>query len=163
MRVASVGCASDRIPDVLQEPERTAQPTHNHPEGSKGAQATALAVYMARTGAGRESIRKETAGRFGYDLDRTLEEVRPSYRLDVSRQGTVPEALISFLDASSYEDAGRNAVSRGGDSDALACIAGGIAQAFYEEIPAAIRHKARRRLPSDLLDVADRFEARYGF
>ncbi len=163
MRVASVGCASDRIPDVLQEPERTAQPTHNHPEGSKGAQATALAVYMARTGADKESIREEIAGRFGYDLDRTVDEVRPSYRFDVSCQGTVPEAIISFLDASDYEDAVRNAVSLGGDSDTLACIAGGIAQAFYKEIPAAIRDKARSRLPSDLLDVADRSEARYGF
>jgi ADP-ribosylglycohydrolase len=163
MRVAPVGCAFDTIAEVLLEAERTALPTHNHPEGIKGAQATALAVYLARIGTGRESIRQEIARRFGYDLDRTVDEVRPSYHLNVSCQGTVPEALISFLDASSYEDAVRNAVSLGGDSDTLACIAGGIAQAFYGDTPAAIREKARKRLPADLLDVTDRFETQYGF
>ena len=114
MRVSPVGFAFDSIDTVLQEAEHTAQISHNHPEGVKGAQATALAVFMARTTGDKNLIRREVVHRFGYDLDRTVEDIRPSYRFDVSCQGTVPQAIIAFLESNSYEDAVRNAISLGG-------------------------------------------------
>lgn len=161
MRVSPVGFAFETPEAVLAEARKTAEVTHNHPEGIKGAQATALAVFLARTGATRERIRSEIAGMFGYDLDRTLDEIRPHYSFDISCQGTAPEAIIAFLESKSYEDAVRKAVSLGGDSDTLACIAGGIAHAFYKEIPGDIVGEVRRRLPEDLIHVADRFHATY--
>ena len=131
MRVSPVGFAFDTIDTVLEEAEHTAQISHNHPEGVKGAQATALAVFIARTTQDKNLIKREVEHRFGYDLNRTLEDIRPSYRFDVSCQGTVPQAIIAFLESTSYEDAVRNAISLGGDSDTLACITGGIAEAYY--------------------------------
>ncbi len=124
MRVSPVGFAFDTVETVLQEAARTAEISHNHLEGVKGAQATALVVFLARTTRDKDLIRREIVDRFGYDLDRTLEHIRPSYGFDISCQGTVPEAIITFLDGDSYEDAVRNAISLGGDSDTLACIAG---------------------------------------
>jgi ADP-ribosylglycohydrolase len=161
MRVSPVGWAFDTVEEVLREAQRTAEVTHNHPEGLKGAQATALAVFLARTGATREHIKSEITRRFGYDLTRSLEEIRPGYTFDVSCQGTVPEALTAFLESTDYEDAVRQAVSLGGDSDTLACITGGIAQAFYQEIPPMIEAEVRSRLPQEFLDIIDRFSAAY--
>ncbi len=131
MRVGPVGWAFDDEDEVLRQARLTAEITHDHPEGIKGAQAAALAVYLARTGADKATIRARIQSQFGYDLARTVESIRPAYRFDVSCRGTVPEALIAFLDAESYEDALRNAVSLGGDADTLACIAGAVAEAFY--------------------------------
>ena len=162
MRVSPVGFAFDGAEKVLEEARKTAEITHNHPEGIRGAQATALAVLLARTGAGKEQIRSEIEGRFGYDLQRSVESIRPTYHFDVSCQGSVPEAIISFLDSSSYEDALRNAVSLGGDSDTLACIAGGIAEAFYGGVPPFIRNKAMGILDEYLRSIASRFAAAYG-
>ncbi len=105
------------------------------PEGIKGAQATALAVYLARMGEDKESVRRRISDSFGYDLSRTVDEIRPGYAFDVTCQGSVPEAIIAFLDSCSYEDAVRNAISLGGDSDTQACIAGAIAEAHYRDIP----------------------------
>lgn len=161
MRVSPVGWAFDTLEEVLREAQRTAEVTHNHPEGVKGAQATALAVFLARSGSPKEEIKSEIIRRFGYDLSRTLEEIRPGYTFDVSCQGTVPEALTAFLESAGYEDAVRQAVSLGGDSDTLACITGGIAQAFYKEIPKAIEVEVRSRLPREFLDIIDRFSAAY--
>ncbi len=161
MRVSPVGFAFDHTDAVLEQAAETARVTHNHPEGIKGAQATALAVFMARQGRSKPEIRSEIAGRFGYDLDRSLDEIRPGYRFDVSCQGSVPEALLSFLESRDYEEAVRNAISLGGDSDTLACIAGGAAHAFYREIPPEIVAGVRRRLPEEFLGILDRFEARY--
>jgi ADP-ribosylglycohydrolase len=124
MRVSPVGFAFDTVDEVLSEAKRSAEVSHNHPEGIKGAQATALAIFLARTSAGKESIREEITQRFQYNLDRTVEQIRPSYKFDVSCQGTVPEAVICFLESADYEDAIRKAVSLGGDSDTLACITG---------------------------------------
>jgi ADP-ribosylglycohydrolase len=138
-----------------------AEVTHDHPEGIKGAQATALAIFRARSGESMESIRAEIQDRFAYDLRRTLDEIRPIYTYDVSCQGTVPEAMIAFLESISFEDALRNAVSLGGDSDTLACITGGIAQAYYGEIPGEIETAVRTRLPEELLQVLDAFEQTY--
>ena len=162
MRVSPVGFASDTVEDVLEEAARSATVTHNHPEGIKGAQATALAVFLARCGADKAGIRSELQDRFGYDLTRSLEVIRPSYRFDVSCQGSVPESLIAFLEASGYESAVRNAVSLGGDADTMACIAGGIAEAFYGAVPGQIAREVRSRLPEGFLDVLDRFESRFG-
>lgn len=157
MRVSPVGFALDTIEGVLAEAARSATVTHNHPEGVKGAQATALAVFLARTGADKESIRSEIAGRFGYELSRALAAIRPTYRFDVSCQGSVPESLIAFLESADYESAVRNAISLGGDADTMGCIAGGIAEAFYGAVPARIAREVRSRLPDRFLDVLARF------
>jgi ADP-ribosylglycohydrolase len=161
MRVAPIGVAFDSIDDVLRESERSASVTHDHPEGIRGAQATALAVFLARTGASRNDIRREISQRFGYDLERTIDDIRPDYSFDVSCQGSVPEAIIAFLDSVDFESAIRLAVSLGGDSDTQAAIAGGIAHAFYGDVPSAIVAGVRERLPADLVSVLDRFSAAY--
>jgi len=161
MRVSPVGFAFDDQESVLKEAEKTAEVSHNHPEGIKGAQAVALAVFLARTGEEKEVIREEISGRFGYDLDRTVMSIRPTYSFDVSCQGSVPEALVAFLDSEDYEEAVRLAVSLGGDSDTLACIAGSTAQAYYGEIPDSIVQNTRERLTPHLRQVLDRFEGLY--
>jgi ADP-ribosylglycohydrolase len=162
MRVSPVGWAFDSLDDVLREAARTAAISHNHPEGIKGAQAAALAVFLARTTGEKELIRKEVGGRFGYDLARTVGDIRPSYTFDISCQGTVPEAVIAFLDADGYEDAVRNAVSLGGDSDTLASIAGAVAEACYGPIAPNILDKVKELLPADLWLITERFRRRFG-
>lgn len=162
MRVSSVGFAFDSTNDVLLEAEKTAAVTHNHPEGIKGAQATALATYLARCGDDKESIRKQLGLRFGYDLNDTLAEIRPNYSFDVSCQGSVPQAIIAFLESDSFEDAVRLAISLGGDSDTMGCIAGGIAQAYYGKIPAVIIEQVRQRLPEEFLRIIEQFNATFG-
>jgi len=162
MRVSPVGFAFDSIDDVLREAERSAAVTHNHPEGTKGAQATALAVFFARKGESKEYIRGEIGARFAYNLSRTLDEIRPGYRFDVSCHGSVPESIIAFLESRDFEDAVRKAISLGGDSDTMACIAGGIAQAFYKEIPGIIINNVRARLPEEFLLIIDKFNTRFG-
>jgi ADP-ribosylglycohydrolase len=163
MRVSPVGFAFATIEAVLVESQKTAEVSHNHPEGIKGAQASALSVFLALTGAAKQQIHREITRRFGYDLSRTLDEIRPHYRFDVSCQGTVPEAITAFLESTDYEDAVRKAVSLGGDSDTLACITGGIAYAFYKEIPPEIVAEVRKRLPEEFLNIIDRFGAAYPF
>ena len=160
MRVSPVGFAFATEAEVLRQAQLTAEITHNHPEGIKGAQATALAVFLARTGHGKEAIRGRIEELFGYDLRRTVDAIRPTYDFDISCQGSVPEALIAFLDGESYEEAVRNAVSLGGDSDTLACIAGGVAEAFYGGVPDDIRTRAEALLPPDLLGITREFCAR---
>ena len=157
MRVSPVGFAFATEEEVLEESRKTAEISHNHPEGIKGAQATALAVFFARTGRDKEEIRKQISQRFGYDLGRGVDDIRPGYTFDVSCQGTVPEAIIAFLDSESYEDAVRNAVSLGGDSDTLACITGGFAEAFYGEVPLHIGKKVKEVLTPDLWAITDKF------
>jgi ADP-ribosylglycohydrolase len=161
MRVSPVGWAFDTVEDVLREAEQSAVVTHNHPEGIKGAQAAALAVLMARTKAGKEQIRSEITERFGYNLTRTVDDIRPGYTFDVSCQGTVPEAIVAFLDSTSFEDAMRNAISLGGDSDTLACITGSIAEAYYGPISEPISRKVRELLPPDLSKIMYEFCTRY--
>lgn len=161
MRVSPVGFAFSTEEEVLAQAKATADITHNHAEGIKGAQATALAVFLARTGHEKETIRSRISERFDYDLDRTVDDIRPDYFFDVSCQGTVPEAIIAFLDSHSYEDAVRNAISLGGDSDTLACITGGIAEAFYGGVPAIIRERVKRVLTPDLWAVTESFCKKY--
>jgi ADP-ribosylglycohydrolase len=161
MRVSPVGFAFASAEEVLAQAEKTAEFTHNHPEGIKGAQAAALAVYLARTGRSKEAIREEISRRFGYDLHRSVDDIRRTYAFEISCQKTVPEAIVAFLDSFSYEDAVRNAVSLGGDSDTLACITGGIAQAFYGGVPEAVAAEARSRLPRELLAIVQQFQRTY--
>jgi ADP-ribosylglycohydrolase len=158
MRVAPVGLAFSTVDDVLREAERSAAVTHNHVEGIKGAQATALAVYMARSGASKNEIRQELIRRFDYDLNRTVEQIRPTYQWDVSCQGSVPEAIVAFLDSTDVEHAIRLAISLGGDADTQAAIAGGIAEAFYRHVPDAIAVPVRERLHPRFIDVIDAFQ-----
>jgi len=162
MRVSPVGFAFNTIDDVLREAERSASPTHNHPEGIKGAQAIASAIFLARTGNGKKEIRAFIEKRFKYDLSRTLDEIRPNYRFDETCQGSVPEAILAFLESTDYEDAIRKAVSLGGDADTLACMAGGIAEAFYKKMPLNIVRRAKQILGKELLVVIDEFNSRYG-
>ena len=161
MRVSPVGLAFDSMETTLAHAARSAAVTHNHPEGIKGAQATALAIFLARTGESKMTIRRTLADRFGYDLDRSLEYIRPHYRFNETCQHTVPEAIIAFLESTDYEDAVRKAISLGGDADTLACITGGIAQAFYQRIPSVIVSTVRSKLPADLLEIVDEFTATY--
>jgi ADP-ribosylglycohydrolase len=162
MRVSPVACAFDTIDDVLREAERSASPTHNHPEGIKGAQAIASAIFLARTGTVKKDIRAFIEKRFKYDLGRTLDEIRPQYRFDETCQGSVPEAIIAFLESTDYEDAIRKAISLGGDADTLACMAGGIAEAYYKKIPLNIVHRAKKILDKELLAIEDEFTGRFG-
>ncbi len=161
MRVSPVGFACTTVDEVLQEAKRSADVSHSHPEGIKGAQAVALAIYLARTGESKDTIRHEIAARFGYDLNRTVDQIRPVYDFDVTCQGSVPESIIAFLDAADYEDTVRKAISLGGDSDTQACIAGGIAQAFYGGIPNNIAVWARGLLTPDLKNIVLNFESRF--
>lgn len=161
MRVSPVGWAFDEVERVMKQAERSAAITHDHPEGIKGAQATALAVFGARTGWERPRLRREIESRFGYDLSESLDDLRPDYQFDVSCQGTVPPAIRCYLEAADFEDAVRNAVSLGGDSDTLACIAGAIAEAGFGGVPAEIRSEVERRLPAELRQVVEAFGEAY--
>ena len=162
MRVSPIGFAFDSVDEVLREAALSAEFTHNHPEGIKGAQATALAVFLARTERDKDLVRAEISSRIGYDLNRTIDEIRPGYGFDESCQRTVPEAIVAFLDSTSYEDAVRNAISLGGDADTLACITGGIAEAFYGPVPPMIGAKVREILTPGLLKIAEEFCVRFG-
>lgn len=161
MRVSPIGFAFNSVEEVLHAAQKSAEVSHNHPEGIKGAQATALAILLARKGESKAAIRQAIGSRFGYNLNRTVDEIRPTYRFDVSCPGTVPEALIAFFDSQSYEDAVRKAISLGGDSDTLACIAGGIAQAYYQGLPTEIVNTVRQKLPQDLWAIVDAFNQKY--
>lgn len=161
MRVGHVGFAFNDIKDVLHEAKKSAEATHNHPEGVKGARAVAYAVLLARLGVPKEFIKKHLELSYGYDLSQRLDDIRQSYEFDETCQGTVPQALIAFLESDSYEDAVRKAISIGGDSDTIACIAGGIAQAYYKIIPDHIVQKVREMLPPELLDIVDAFNYQY--
>ena len=161
MRVSPVGFAYDDLDEVLLRARWTAEVTHNHPEGIKGAQATAASVYLARTGSSKIEIREYIERKFGYDLSATIDAIRPAYTFDVSCQGSVPQAILAFLESNDYEHAVRLAVSLGGDADTIACIAGGIAQAYYGGVPSPIREQALARLDDRLRGVVEEFEARF--
>lgn len=161
MRISPAGWAFDDLDTVLHKAEEFTAVTHNHPEGIKGGQAAAAAVFLARTGSAKEEISRYLAAQFGYDLSRHVDEIRPSYTYDISSQGTVPQAVRAFLDATDYEDALRNAISLGGDSDTIACITGGIAEAFYGGVPAWIEEKVYAALDERLGAITRRFAARY--
>ncbi len=161
MRVSPVAYAFNSVDEVLKNAKKSAEVTHNHPEGIKGAQAVALAIFLARTGSDKQIIKDELSKRFGYDLDRTLEAIRPDYVFEVSCQKSVPESIICFLEASGYEETVRNAVSLGGDSDTISCIAGSIAEAFYKVVPEEIARNALERLPPEFIKIIKRFQDKF--
>jgi ADP-ribosylglycohydrolase len=160
MRISSVGFAFNTLEEVLVRATEYTVVTHNHPEGIKGAQATAAAIFLARTGRTKDEIRQYIAANFHYDLSRGVDEIRPTYHFDESCQGTVPQAIVCFLESTDFEDAIRNAISLGGDSDTLACITGGIAQAHYG-VPAGIAGRTMSILDGDLRAVTARFISDY--
>lgn len=162
MRVSPVGFAFNTIDEVLKEARRSAEVTHNHPEGVKGAQAIAASIFLAKSGQSKEQLRKYVEDCFGYDLRQTLDEIRPWYRFDETCQGSVPQAIIAFMESNDYEDAVRKAISLGGDSDTLACMTGGIGHAYYKQVPDHITEKVRQLLDADLLAIVDEFNERYG-
>jgi len=162
MRVSPVGFACTTSDEVLAEAARSARVTHDHPEAVQAAQAVALAVFLARTGAAPEAIREELTQRFGYALDRSIAAIRPAYRFDVSARGSVPEAVLAALEGAGVEGAIRKAVSLGGDSDTQACIAGGIAQALWGTMPGSLLEAVGRRLPPEFLSILDEFYTVYG-
>ena len=159
MRVAPAGFAARTLEEVCALARETAVVTHNHPEGVKGAEATAAAIFIARRGGGKDTIREYVTATFGYDLERTLDGIRPTFRFDESCQGTVPEAIIAVLESTDFEDAIRNAISLGGDSDTLACIAGGIAEALYGAVPEWIRTEVLERLAPEMVRIVNDFSA----
>jgi ADP-ribosylglycohydrolase len=161
MRVSPVGWYGNSIDEVMAEAKKSAEVTHNHPEGIKGAQAAALAVFMARSGKNKDEIKKTIVDTFHYDLDRRLDDIRDDYEFDVSCQGSVPEAIIAFLESKDFEDAIRLAISIGGDSDTIACITGGIAEAYYKVIPEYIVEKVLKILPEELVKIVEKFSMQY--
>jgi ADP-ribosylglycohydrolase len=152
MRASGAALLGRGLDDALRLAERITAITHNHPEGLKGAMATVLAIRLARAGEPPDAIRAEVAQRAGYAMDLTVDGIRPGYRFDESCQRTVPQALVCALEATDFEDALRNAVSIGGDTDTIACIAGGVAEARFG-IPAAIATQGLRRLPAEMVEV----------
>lgn len=164
MRVSAVGWFFDTLEETERVAKISAEITHNHPEGIKGAQATAAAIFLARTGKTKEEICAYIEQRFGYDLHKTWAYWHPIYGWEDSCQGTVPQAMICFLDSSDFEDAIRKAVSLGGDSDTLACITGGIAEAFYGSVPEKMASRVLEKVPmafKKILEAARKFTA-YG-
>jgi ADP-ribosylglycohydrolase len=158
MRASPVAWLARDEAKVLELARRSAAATHDHARGIAGAQATALAMWRAREGMPPEAIRSEVAARFGYDLDRSVDAIRPNYGFDETCDGTVPEALICALEAEDYEDAVRNAVSLGGDADTLACITGGLAEALFG-LPEDVAEQARGYLDPELQRQVARFYA----
>ena len=152
MRVSGAALLGTDLSSVLSLADRITEITHDHPEGMKGARATATAIWLARAGESAETIRTTVAQRFGYDMNRTVDDIRPGYLFNETSAATVPEALICALTAIDFEDAIRNAISIGGDSDTVACIAGGVAEARFG-IPEPIAAEGLRRLPGEMLGV----------
>jgi ADP-ribosylglycohydrolase len=161
MRVSPVGFAFNDPVTVLAEAKKTAEVSHNHPEGIKGAQAIALAIYMARTESSKEDIKRIISSTFDYNLDRKIADIRPTYKFNETCQGSVPESIIAFLESNSFEDCIRKAISLGGDADTMACIAGGIAQAYYKKIPKSVYQPTVDLLSNELLDILNEFNERY--
>ena len=160
MRVSSAGWMFGSLEETRRIARLTAAVTHNHPEGIKGAEAAASAIYLARTGGTKAEIRAYITAEFGYDLSRTCDEIRPAYHHVESCQQTVPEAITAFLEGEGFEDVIRTAVSLGGDCDTLTCIAGGMAEACYG-VPAELKQACEDRLPTDMLAVLKRFHEIY--
>ena len=175
MRVAAVGFAFQTLDKTLKVAKKSAEVTHNHPEGIKGAQATAAAIFMARTGGTKEEIRRYISETFGYDMNRTCDDIRPTYCFDGSCQGTVPESIIAFLDSKDYEDALRLCISLGGDADTMGTITGAIAGAYYHQIPYDLYEFGVKKLPGgktpepfegkeseeDIIDIINKFDNEY--
>jgi len=161
MRVSAVGFAYDNLDTVLQKAKETAEITHNHIEGIKGAQSTAAAIYLAKSGKSKTEIKDYISKTFDYNLDFSLDQIRQSYKFDVTCQGSVPQAIVAFLESSDYESSIRLAISIGGDSDTIACITGGISIAYHKEIPENILKFAANKLSNEFIDILNEFDNRF--
>lgn len=161
MRVSPVSLAYNNIEDVLFYAKASAEVTHNHPEGIKGAQAVAAAGFLARSGKDKKHIKQYIENQFEYNLDEPIESIGRSYEFDETCQGTVPQAIRVFLESENFEDAIRKAIYIGGDSDTVACISGGIAENFYGGIPQAIKEKIFTILDPGLAGIIEKFYKKY--
>jgi ADP-ribosylglycohydrolase len=161
MRVSPVGWVFNDIETVLSKAKESAEITHNHPEGIKGAQATALAIFLSRTNGAKKEIKNQIEKRFGYNLDFDLETLRKNYTFNESCQGTVPQAIYTFLISENFEDSIRKAIYIGGDSDTLACINGSIAEAFYKSVPEEINKMVFNKLDALLTRVVKEFSDKF--
>lgn len=157
MRVSSVGFYSNTIKEVLEKAKQSAEVTHNHYEGIIGAQAVALSIFLAKTNHTKKEIKTEIETRFGYNLNRTIKNISKLCRFDETCQGSVPEAIIAFLESTDFESAIKNAILIKGDADTQACIAGAIAEAYYKEIPEYLQDKAYTIIPQEFKIIIDRF------
>lgn len=157
MRASSAGWLFESFDETWKAAKMTAEVTHNHEEGIKGAECVAAVIWLARNGKSKEEIKETVESMLGYDLSRTLDEIRPGYRHVESCQKTVPEAVTAFLEGNDFEDVIRNAVSLGGDCDTLTCIAGGMAEAFYG-VPEELKAECRRRITPEMREVLERFD-----
>ena len=156
MRVSACGYFATTLDEALDLARKSAEVSHNHPEGIKGAQAIASAIFLARQHLPKETIREYVACQFGYDMDRSCDNIRPNYEFDVTCQGSCPEAIIAFLDSTDFEDAIRLAISLGGDSDTIGAMTGSIAAAYYG-VPDKIARKALEYLPKEMVEVLKEF------
>ncbi len=161
MRASAVGFAYNDIETIMEVAKQSAEVTHNHPEGIKGAQATATSIFLSRQGKSKQEIKDYITHTFDYNLDFTLDEIRPTYKFDVTCQGSVPQAIVAFLESSDFENAIRLAISIGGDSDTIACITGGIASAFYKQIPTEIMNFVVDKLPNEYIEIMNKFDEQY--
>lgn len=161
MRVSPVGWAFCTLNETLEAAKKSAEVTHNHPEGIKGAQAVAASIYLARKGKSKQKIKQYVERNFGYNLSRTCDEIRKNYRFDVTCQGSVPESIIAFLESTDYESAIRLTVSLNGDADTMGAITGGIAEAFYGGVPTSIQEEVLKRLPQEFIYVMEKFYDRF--
>ena len=161
MRVSPVSWAFDTLEETLVAAKRSAEITHNHPEGIKGAQATAACIFWARKGKTKQQMKEYVEALFGYDLSRTCDEIRPTYQFEPSCQKTVPESIIAFLESTDYESAVRLAVSLGGDADTMGAITGGIAEAYYGGVPEHIKVEVLKRLPNEFIEVMQKFYQKF--
>lgn len=156
MRVGPIGYW-ELLATTILEAKRSAEVTHNHRHGITGAQATVSSIWMARHNYSKKDIKEFISSVFQYNLNRKLKDIRPTYKFDETCQNTVPQAIIAFLESTNFEDAIRNAISLGGDSDTLACITGSIAEAFYDDIPEDIKYEAMKRIPQEFQDIINEF------
>ena len=161
MRVSPIGWAFNTLEETLEAAKQSAEITHNHPEGIKGAQATAACIFLARIEKRKEDIKEYIEQTFGYNLSRTCDEIRPTYEFDVTCQGSVPESIIAFLESTDFESSIRLAVSLGGDADTMGAITGGIAEAFYGGVPEHIRKEVVKRLPNEFIEVMQKFYQKF--
>ena len=161
MRVSAIGFAFNTLKETMEVAKVCAEVTHNHVEGIKGAQATAAAIFMARTGRTKSDIRSYISETFGYNLDKSCDDIRPTYGFDGSCQGTVPESIIAFLDSKDYEDALRLCISLGGDADTMGAITGAIAGAYYNKMRYDLYEFGWEKLPNDMKDVIENFNTEY--
>ena len=161
MRVSAISYAFNSISEILDEAKKSAECTHNHLEGIKGAQAVAAAIYLVRYNFDKKNIKEYIEGRFGYDLNFKIDEIRENYKFDVSCQGSVPQAIVAFLESDNYEHAIRLAISIGGDSDTIAAICGSIASIYYDRIPQKILDFVLEKLPQEFIDILEKFDEKY--